>query len=106
MSPTTDKPTRSSSIGQEKPSPATIPRSRWRRPKPWPQSSPLKRKHQKNVRQGQPKWYLEPIPSLNTADNPSTEEKPSPEPPTDPPTPKLGKDDPFISFILSLIFVF
>lgn len=61
------------------------------------------------MRQGQPKWYLEPIPSLNATDNPSTEEKPPPppEPVMDSsPTTKLGKADRSLSFILSLLFVF
>ena len=87
----------SPSGSSEKPSrslPGTLQRSRWRKSKPWSPATTIKRKHPKStVRQGEAKWYLETISTINPTNdvNNNNEEIDHPSPTTDQATPKLGK---------------
>ena len=69
-------------------------RSRWRKSKPWSPSSSIKRKHGKtNVRQGEAKWYLESMSSINTNNDTTTISSTKSTPTIDRPTQKLGKQN-------------
>jgi hypothetical protein len=92
-----EKPSRTSSNSPTKASAGTIQRSRWRKSKPWTQSSTIKRKYPKsNVRHGEAKWYLETISSINTTNdvnnnNEETDNTTLSSPTMDQPNQKLGK---------------